>query len=147
MSENTCEICSACGARITERRELLSPGLCASLVLFYQKADAANNYTVHLQKDITLSNTEYTNFYKLRYFGLVEKTETSGAYRLTDKGRAFLRGGEAPLHVWVKRNVVTRESDEKIVLRVAMNSEPYWLKREDFAPVVETEDVQASLFD
>ncbi len=98
---------------------------------------------IHLQKDLNLTKTEYNNFQKLRFHGLIARYKedgknTAGCWLITKRGAEFLNGViSVPTRVKTFRNKVV-EHDTDLVKVVDI------IKRYPF-PYVETE-FQFSLF-
>jgi hypothetical protein len=140
--------CGACGSKLAGRWESISKGLCISLIKFYETARVKS--PVHLQKDCPLTKTEYANFQKLKYFGLVAKIEDRpGCWLLTRRGEEFVGNRICiPKKVLVFRNSVEDRSEETTSIAKAIGSRPWWLKREDFItpPPGTTECKQERLF-
>ena len=91
------EKCPHCGANKKVYKHNLSIGLVETLkkVGLAIKTKGVND--IHLQKETDLTNNQYNNFQKLRYFGLVHHVKKdgkimSGRWLITGKGFAFLRG-------------------------------------------------------
>ena len=83
-------------------------------------------------RDLRLTRTQWTNFQKLRYWGLVEKTRTDGEWKITDKGTAFVTMG-TPLQKWVwtyRGDAVRFEGDTCFFKSV---HEPKYEKKPDYA--------------
>ncbi len=125
--------CNCCGARLEGRWETLSPGLCRTLVKFYEQIKRFDVDALHLQKDCGFTKNEFNNFQKLRYFGLVEKTETAGVWRITADGEVFAENRKAvPKKVFVFRNRVMEKSIERTLVENIVGEKSYWLKLADF---------------
>lgn len=113
--------CPNCGASMKEWEHRLTPGLAAILIKFAQKVKSTGKNDVHVRQDIGLTASEYNNFQKLRYFGLVAKVRDAednhvgGHWLLTRRGGAFLRGAEA-VHksVTTFRNKITKRNEELV---------------------------------
>lgn len=121
------ERCPTCDAKLTGRWERLTPGLCRTLVKFYEIATARRTNELHLQRDCVLTKNEYTNFYKLRYFGLVSNGSEQGFYKLTPDGERFVRSEiRCVTKVFVFRNEVQEIGDETQRIAEIMAEPPYW---------------------
>lgn len=80
---------------------------------------------------IGLTKTEYTNFQKLQYWGLVEKLNKGGLWQVTARGREFVAGSVAvPKYVWTYRGKTVRQSGELIFVN---NVSSVTRQREDYA--------------
>lgn len=125
--------CRSCGSSLRGRWERLTPGLCRTLIKFYAGICAKGKNELHL-KELDLSNSEYNNFQKLRYFALAAKIEhRPGWWLLTWKGRGFVRN-ELRVHqrVYIFQNQIRERSRETVSIAEALRTEPYWLVRDDF---------------
>lgn len=109
------EFCPCCGQSVSKHKHSLS----ANMVKILKKAATRFPFVeFHLQKDIELTHSQYANFQKLRYWGLADKGDTSGHWRITSHGRGFL-AGEISLPRWVKtfNNSVVEQSSEYVSVR------------------------------
>ena len=125
--------CEHCGQKISGRWEGLSKGLVRDLVKLYSKVVETQVNEVHLQKDLDLTNNQYNNFQKLRYFGLSVKVENKpGYWLLTRRGADFLTKGEKiSKRVYVANNQIVERSEDKVGA-IDLLGYPMWLKREDY---------------
>ncbi len=90
MTSHSDSYCEHCGAKVVQHKHGLSKGLLRGLVKFSKRGEGAINLN---RCKMTLS--EQTNFYKLKYWGIVQKAggnEHSGEWKLTPEGWRFLRG-------------------------------------------------------
>lgn len=135
-------ICPYCGASLVMRWERLSKGLVKTLIEFRKEVVEKNKFNrVHPRKDMKLGISEYANFQKLRYHGLVahvkkaDGTEDSGYYLLTRRGNLFCKNQiEVPEKVLIFRNKIeargtTFTNVERILKGIDI---PYWDGKEDF---------------
>jgi hypothetical protein len=138
--------CPCCNTKLSARWELLSKGLAETLAQFREAVISKGENKIHLQSDLRLSKNQYNNFQKLRYHGLVAKTDISGVWLLTRRGNRFLRGEiEIPKGVLVSRNKIQAMRRDKIKLLDLCSSEPYWFKKEDFTyELLDTTDYDLS---
>ncbi len=123
------EKCPHCGASMKMYWQNLSKGLVSSLIKFGQEIRARNNNDIHLTDDLKLDNFEYTNFNKLKFFGLVEPSDESGRWRLTEKGMDFLANRIAvPQKVRTFRNKTKERSTQLITISDLMTEQKseYW---------------------
>lgn len=140
------EVCSCCGAEVKEHSHSLSKGLVNTLIAFKKKVISSEKNKIHPIKDLNLSNYEYNNMQKLRYFGLIAhytnpetKQKESGYWLLTRNGNKFLIGVlSMPTKVKTMRNKISGKSVEKIFLSNVLASDdiPYW---DDYKSPVENE--------
>ena len=123
--------CECCGAKIVEYKHLLNKGLVSAL---YQLS--LNDDPVPLT-DLVISRNQWTNFQKLRYWGLVAKELTAegygtGRWLITAIGRDFVEGRTAmPLHAWTFRGETIRIDGPNIKFRDAFTEN--YRKRKDYA--------------
>jgi hypothetical protein len=140
------EVCSCCGVTITEHPHTLSKGLVDTLIDFKKFVVSNEKNKVHPVKDLKLSNYEYNNMQKLRYFGLIAryinpqtKKNESGYWILTRNGSKFLKGLiDMPYRVKTMRNKISGKSTKRLFLSDILSSEniPYW---DDYKTPVESE--------
>jgi hypothetical protein len=114
---NNTKFCDHCGAKMVEYKHGLAKGLVRSLA----KIGLAGGGPLNIADELKLTKSEYTNFGKLKYWGLVEKTnpeiERGGIWRVTETGWAFLRGNiKLSPHVWTYRNRVVRYEGGSITI-------------------------------
>ena len=119
------ETCPCCGQAIMRHRHSLNRPLCDILMIMAQKHKAGVPF--HLNRDIMLTKFQYNNAQKLRYWGLIKKTElngkrVSGFWELTGLAKAFLN--HKPLPLWKKtfNNKVVEASEELIQLEDVIGS-------------------------
>ncbi len=130
------EYCSHCHSRLNVRQERITPGLCRTLRKFYEVIEAKGENSAHLQKDCNFTKSEYCNFSKLRFFYLVGKTNQSGYWYLTERGRRFIEGETVVARrVYVQSGRVIDRSDESVNIKEAMGEMPYWLQKADYVSV------------
>ena len=119
------EKCSNCGARMKQWWHTLTPGLVNNLIQMIKKVKEKKVNEIHLQQELNLSKTEYNNFQKLRYHGLIQKCtdkatglHKKGYWLITDRGGKFLRNQMlVPLKVLTFRNKVVDHSKEVVGIR------------------------------
>jgi len=114
----------------------LSPGLVEIFRRVGLAVKSKGENRVHMQKDLSLNNTEFGNYQKLRYFGLIAKYKIRGRHLkghwlITRLGGQFLRHETAiPIRVPSQDNkVVTEEKSEKerfISFYYKPYGEEYW---------------------
>lgn len=86
----------------------------------------------HLQKDLNLTKNEYNNFQKLKYFKLVSRTEKSGYWILTDKGKRFLDGSmSVPKWVQTFNNKLVGYSDNRLLIS-DIDKDFHWKKLKEY---------------
>jgi hypothetical protein len=86
-------------------------------------------------KDLDLTVNQFTNFQKMKYFGLVENIDDHGqrkrgVWKITDLGISFVHGrSQVPRSVYTYRGDVVERTDEHVY--VWQLSKEY-LTREDY---------------
>ena len=100
--------CECCGAKIVEYKHILNKGLVQALY------ELAKHKTPVPLTDLDITRNQWTNFQKLRYFGLAEKElcnngAGTGRWFVTTIGREFILNGLAvPTIAWTFRGQTTR---------------------------------------
>lgn len=115
----------------------LTPGLAKILQKFSLALKTKGENKIHIQRDLDLTHSEFGNFQKLRYWGILAKynengQHVSGYWLLTRNGAAFLR-----CEMFMPRNVQTQdnhkigESPEKVLITDLIRGydKPYWQKQ------------------
>jgi hypothetical protein len=123
--------CPTCGQSTDRHKHTIARQL-ANVLLSVQ------HFTVpfHLQKDTNLTKNQYTNFHKLKYWGLVSNRDVdNGCWYITNTGRYFLQGKiKVPKWVMTYNNHVVERSDELIDVEYCRNfSDKTYKKREEYA--------------
>lgn len=110
------EYCSNCNASMKMFWQMLSPGLVGCLIKAIEFVNYNNKNEFNLQKDLDLSKTEYNNFQKLRFHGLIAHSgDKLGYWLITKRGGAFLRNEVAiPAGVQTFRNTVMGHTEEMV---------------------------------
>lgn len=116
-------------------KEMLSRGLVDTLMIFAREVKRTGNNSIHISDKLDLNHSQYNNFQKLKYHGLVAKDgrfgNKSGYWCLTTRGIKFLSNKESvPVYVLVDDNQKVGESENKVFiseLRPAFDDE-YWQK-------------------
>jgi hypothetical protein len=141
--------CSTCGANLSGRWERLTPGIVRSLIKMWLVVVANDRNSVHVSTECGFTTTEYNNFQKLRYFGLVAKTGVSGYWLITRRGGRFIHGRETVNErLLIFRNHIKDRSDTRVsIYQVLQQDTPTWPQREDYfaEPVIDLE-AQQGLF-
>jgi len=100
-------ICECCGAKVVEYKHVLNKGL----------VDALFRLSKHIVPmpltELDITRNQWTNFQKLRYWGLVDKAihadgTGTGCWFVTWKGREFI-ANEIPMknNAWTFRGITT----------------------------------------
>ena len=104
-------ICPTCGHKTAEYRHGLTRMLVECLWHLHQAGGRSR-----LDK-MGLGNTQFTNFQKLRYFGLAMPTAQNREWILTAAGEEFLQGRRRmPQAVFTRDAVVRRKADEQVFI-------------------------------
>ena len=115
----------------------LTPGLVIILTKIGEAVCLKGENKVHVQQDLRLSNSEFGNYQKLRYFGLIAHYKNNmgfreqGCWLLTRNGARFLKN-KLPMHRTVStlnNEVVARDIAQVFISDVW---EEYRIHREKF---------------
>ena len=114
---------------MVEYKHGLSKGLLRALVKFARGGQDVVNLN-----DCKMNLSQRTNFYKLKYWGLVVKASTNergGEWRMTLTGWQYVRG-EIPLHkyVWSYRGNVMRYEGQQFYIQDITDG---WKYRPEYA--------------
>ena len=140
------ETCLHCGARLKKYWHRLTPGLVKVLVKCYKKVSEKQE-NIFLMKDLNLDHSEYGNFQKLRFHGLIAKNRVNGEIQhkewlITSRGTDFLRGEiQIPIRVQTFRNRVVDHDIELVTVTDVMRDVVYWEQNFDydiFKPIQKT---------
>lgn len=115
MKTTNNKICESCGAKVMEYKHGLMKGLARGL---YKLAEAGGG-PINLN-ELKLNISQQTNFYKLRYWDLVRKADSSnlkgGEWTMTPTGWSFIRDQlRIPKHVWSFRGKRIRFDGKEIL--------------------------------
>jgi hypothetical protein len=154
QAENNQEkfLCPCCGAKLSGRWENVSKGLVKNLIRFREQVLEKRENKIHLLKDLNLTHSQYNNFQKLRFHGLIAhyknpitKKEESGYWLLTKRGNLFCKNQTAiPKKVLIFRNRIQERGEEKITASYILKStteEPYWSKKDDYEYQIAFQDI------
>jgi len=131
------KVCGACGASLKQYWHRLTPILVGSLVKMKRKIVEKNANKIHLINDLSLSKTEYNNFQKLRFHGLVAKYKVDGIWErgywlITKRGNEFVCGRlDVPSRVMTYRNVVVDHDKRLINIKSITGMQPYVERLDD----------------
>lgn len=135
MEHQTCE---TCGASLKEYWHSMTVGLVKTLVKCYEHV-CRTNCNVFKMNDLKLDHSEYGNFNKLRFHGLIAKYRVDGEVQnrewvITRRGVAFLKGElQIPLRVKTFRNRVVDHDEEMVTVTNIMKNQLYWEDKFDFS--------------
>lgn len=130
------EICEHCGVALKKYWHSITPGLVKILVKCYVYASTHDN--LFMMKDLELDHSEYGNFQKLRFHGLIAKDKKDGeieerVWLITHRGADFLKGLiQIPAKVQTFRNHVVDHDSELVTVTDVMRSDPYWENKFDY---------------
>lgn len=86
------QYCEHCGASMKPNKHRLTGSMVQMLGEVYGQVCRSNSYIFEPSKDFRWPPIKYNNFQKLRYFGLIAKTDTKGQWILTSLGASFIKG-------------------------------------------------------
>lgn len=123
--------CECCGAKIVEYKHILNKGLVSAL------------YELQRHKEpvpltaLAISRNQWTNFQKLRYWGLAEKEVRengtgTGQWFITSIGSSFIRGDLAvPMNAWTFRGETVRLDGNDVMFRDVFRND--YRRRKNYA--------------
>jgi hypothetical protein len=150
------KICPCCEAKMTLHWHRLNKGLVNVLIKVRKEVIFTGKNEVDISK-LDLTNTEFGNYNKLRYHGLIAKCKDKDGNRigslwlLTKRGNQFCKGLiTVPQKVGTFRNVIRKKSTEFIgITTILSNKElPMWdsIETMDFEPY-DVSDINEDLWD
>jgi len=120
--------CEHCGASMVEYKRGFNVGLARCIYQISRRGGI--NVDV---SQMGLSNSEYSNFGRLRFWGLVEQDRNfdnkakGGVWSMTEKGWEFAKGNiEIPKYVMTYRGVVVEELPEMVAIQDVTDG--WWYK-------------------
>lgn len=109
--KNNVSICPICGHKLVEYKHTMNKTLVSCLARLNAMGGRAR-----LDK-MNLNNTQFSNFQKLRYFGLAIPTNEHNEWQITNNGVWFLRGKIQIYRFVITKNATTiRQSDELVYI-------------------------------
>lgn len=138
--------CETCGASLKKFWHRITPGLVDTLVKSYTVVSSKGE-NVFNRDELALSNSAYTNLYKLRYHGLLAKHKVNGEWHkgewlITRRGGQFLRGELAiPFRVQTFRNKVIAHDSDLVKIGQVIGQTPYFETNFEF-DYAEEEDLE-----
>jgi hypothetical protein len=143
------EKCEHCGAKINKYWHRLTPVLVNALVKTLKYVQEKDENLVH-KTDLDLTHSEYGNYQKLRFHGLIAKhRDEDGRFDgwvITKRAGEFLRGETTvPLKVQTFRNKVVDHSEETVSVRDVIGMVPFVEQEFEREVASPAELVQASL--
>ena len=139
--------CPQCGASLKKYWHRLTPGLVKTLVKVYARVCEKGKNIID-KKELQLTHSEYGNFQKLRFHGLIAKNIVDGEWIkgewvITHRGAQFLHGEiQIPIRVLTFRNRVEDHDEILVTVRDVIGTQPYFEKDFDYQIA---KPVQASL--
>lgn len=150
--------CPHCNASMKMHWHALSKGLANTLVKFRKRVIELKRNKVHIKDEIAFTKSEFTNFQKLRYHGLVAKyidpetkQHVAGYWLLTRRGNQFCKGLLAvPARVQTFRNKISDKAQELVKVSDVLSGAdtPYWEEKDDFGyDFADVNDMESITFD
>lgn len=139
--QKSVKTCPTCNAKLEGRWEYITRGHLVLLTKLHKAVRKHNRNSIHLTKDMGLTNYQYNNFQKLRYNGLVAHAPETGCWLITKRGARFLKQEiDLPRGVLIFRNRIQKYHTTRVTVdTILKGKEPFWLTKEDF--VYEAVDV------
>lgn len=120
------EYCPHCHQAIMQNKQVFSKAL--GDILLTVACEFPAEKTFHLQHDLVLTKSQYNNFQKLRYWGLIKKSYNAdgsrhgGYWELTSLVKYVVNGKPIPKFKMTFNNKVVSASEEMIQLENAVGS-------------------------
>lgn len=109
--KNNISVCPTCGHKLVEYKHTMNKTLVSCLARLNAMGGRAR-----LDK-MNLNNTQFSNFQKLRYFGLAIPTNEHNEWQITNNGVWFLQGKIQIYRFVITKNATTiRQSDELVYI-------------------------------
>lgn len=125
------KICECCGAKMVEYKHILNKGLVSALYELSRYPDPMP------LTELDITRNQWTNFQKLRYWGLVEKKRnpdgsSTGCWYVTEIGKRFINNQiQCPKIVWTFRGEFARFEAGDIYFNEIYD--PHYRDRRDYA--------------
>lgn len=139
--EKNCK-CPHCGANMYVHGHNLSKGLVHTLIKFKNRVIEKKENRVHIKDELHLNNTQFGNYQKLRFHGLiakcidpVTKQHEQGYWLLTKRGNEFVKNMiSIPKKVYTFRNKIVDKDKDFVTMQQVLKDEmmPYWDEKNDF---------------
>ena len=140
-SKTPTPICSECGAKVVKYKHGLSKGLMRALVKFSRRGRGVINLN-----DCDMDLSQRTNFYKLKYWGILSKAsdnERGGEWKMNPLGWSFVSGDmPLPQYVWTFHGDVVEFAGKDLFVQQITDG---WKYRPDYAREAKPHDRQQSL--
>ena len=135
IMKNNVSICPECGHKIVEYKHTINKTLVVGLARLNALGGRARI------DRMGLDYTQFTNFQKLRYFGLAVPTNQNSEWQITDHGIWFLQGRIQISRFGITRNAnIVRKSTELVFINEVKDCVQYKVNWQQQA-------TQATLFD
>lgn len=156
QGKSTVKICPCCGAKMKLHWHRLNKGLVNVLIKVRREVISTGKNEIDISK-LGLTNTEFGNYNKLRYHGMIAKCKDENGNRLgslwllTKRGNQFCKGLiEVPQKVGTFRNVIRQKSKEVVNINNVLSNEelPMWDSIETMEfDIYDVSDIDESLWD
>lgn len=104
---------------------------------FYGRVCNLGTYTISPSHEFNWPPIKYNNFQKLRYFGLITKSENKGFWTLTHRGSEFIKGKiKVQEGVVTFRNKIIDHYGEEVNVVDVWKNNPY-VERYDYSSSVQ----------
>lgn len=129
--------CRCCKGSLRMNWHSLSPALVDLLAIAARRVKEQGGLNEVHKRDLDLSTSQYGNFQKLRYFGLIAHVDDEGtAWLITRQGWQFLRGQwQAASRVQTYQNRIMQRDDRRVDVHEVMRKRDkvdYWPSARDF---------------
>jgi hypothetical protein len=127
------KICECCGSKIVEYCFSFNAGLARSLIRLIEAERASGSFKSGIEiSKLGMTTSQWTNFQKLRYWGLIEAVineenyRKRGWWRTTYLAWSFVTGSSTiRKNVWLYRNKVIRFEGDHITIQEALKDPSY----------------------
>lgn len=129
--------CRCCKGSLRMNWHSLSPALVDLLAIAGRRVKEQGGLNEIHKRDLELNTSQYGNFQKLRYFGLITHVDDEGtAWLITRQGWSFLRGDwQAASRVQTYQNRIMQRDPKRVTVHDVMRKRDqvdYWPSARDF---------------
>jgi len=129
--------CRCCKGSLRMNWHSLSPALVDLLAIAGRRVKEQGGLNEIHKRDLELNTSQYGNFQKLRYFGLITHVDDEGtAWLITRQGWSFLRGDwQAASRVQTYQNRIMQRDPKRVTVHDVMRKRDqvdYWPSASDF---------------
>lgn len=129
--------CRCCKGSLRMNWHSLSPALVDLLAIAGRRVKEQGGLNEIHKRDLELTTSQYGNFQKLRYFGLITHVDDEGtAWLITRQGWSFLRGDwQAASRVQTYQNRIMQRDPKRVTVHDVMRKRDqvdYWPSARDF---------------